>query len=67
MERISDTFREVWEKFFKQSIDEPSHPAFYQFISHVIFKEFVKEKHQIDTSHDDYVSPLMNEEENALR
>lgn len=67
MLRVSDTFREGWEKFLKQSIDQSAYPAFYQFISHQLFLEFVKGKHVIATSVDDYVSPLTKEEENALR
>ncbi len=65
--RVSDTFRQDWMEFMKKSIDQPASPAFFQFVTHRIFKELVKAKHQLAESVKDQASPITKDEENALR
>ncbi len=67
--RVSDTFRDDWDKFLRVTIGQAASPAFFQFVSHRIFKDLVKQKHQITGSSDDHNQPnrLTKHEENALR
>lgn len=65
--RVSDTFREDWERFLRKTIGQPASPTFFQFVSHRIFKELVKGKHEIAQSDQEQASPITKEEENALR
>lgn len=65
--RVSDTFREDWEKFLWQTIGQHASPTFFQYVSHRVFKELVKGKHQLAESDEDHASPITNDEENALR
>ena len=67
--RTSDSFREDWETFLLESINEPAAPAFYQYVSHQIFREIVKDHHQLpETAEQSSTqSQLTNFEEKALR
>ena len=77
--RVSDTFRKVWVEFLRQTIGQPASPTFFQFVSHRIFKELVKAKHQLPESVEDQLaesfedqledqaSPITKDDENVLR
>ena len=69
--RTSQVFRSDWIQFVAQAIQQSAQPAFYQYITHYVFKiliekEFSPNKDVQDTSeHPD--CPLTKIEENALR
>ena len=65
--RVSDTFKKDWDTFLEQTIDHTASPTFYQFISHRLFQEFIKRRHQIAENEDCIANPLSREDENALR
>ena len=66
--RVSDTFKKDWDTFLEQTIDHTASPTFYQFISHRLFQEFIKRRHQIAESNEDCIAnPLSGEDETALR
>lgn len=65
--RVSDAFREDWEKFLQLTIGQAASPTFFQFVSHEVFKELVKTRHEIPESEGDQPSRITKEEENALR
>lgn len=65
--RVSDGFRDGWEKFIQQTIGQAASPTFFQYVSHEIFKDLVKEQHELPESAEDQASHITNEEENALR
>lgn len=65
--RTSDKFKREWGDFLEE-IGQVALPAFYQFVSNVVFKELVHQHHQISTTETQSgISPLTFEEENALR
>lgn len=65
--RVSDAFQKDWEKFLRDAICQPASPTFFQYVSHRIFKELVKEKHRVSETLEDQASPITKEDENALR
>ena len=66
-------------EFLRQTIGQPASPTFFQFVSHRIFKELVKAKHQLPESVEDQLaesvedqledqaSPITKDDENVLR
>lgn len=65
--RSSDSFKQGWVLFMKNSIDRPALPTFFQYVSHRIFRELVKGKHQIVESEEDQASSITKLDQNALR
>ena len=65
--RVSDGFKDSWEKFLRQSIGQAASPTFFQYVSHEIFKQLVKAQHEIPQSTEDQASHISKDEENALR
>lgn len=67
--RVSDSFRNDWDKFMRKTIGQAASPTFFQYVSHRIFKDLVKKKHQIVgcSANQKQPSHLTKHEENALR
>lgn len=66
--RISDAFESNWEKFLQNAISQALSPTFFLFISHEMFKDLIKLKHEIPPDCDEYqASNITKEEENAWR
>jgi len=67
--RTSDSFREDWDKFLLESLGEPASPTFFQFVSHRIFRELVKDHHQLPETEGNSCAQnaVTNLEEKALR
>jgi hypothetical protein len=64
--RVSDGFKHDWDKFLMLSVHESASPAFYQHVSHRVFRDFVKRKHAfVEASVE--ASPITIDEENSLR
>ena len=63
--RVSDAYKQYWEDFLQQSIYQPASPTFFQFVSHEMFKELVKAKHELPESTKDQPSPITKDDENA--
>ena len=69
--RTADTFVSDWRTFLVESIRLKAFPAFYQFVTHHIFKELIKVEYAVNAEagcHQESPSrPLTHEEQNALR
>ena len=69
--RIAQTFRDSWETFLQQSVGRNAHPAFYQHVTHSIFKELIEWEFFVPpqtTPEDEHPNrPLSFVELNALR
>ncbi len=66
--RSSKNFFVLWSKFLSQSINKGS-PIFFQYITHHLFTQLVKEHHPVPPArmHFEAVDRLTYEENNALR
>jgi len=68
--RTADTFVNDWRVFLSDSVRLKAFPAFYQFVTHHIFKELIKEEYPVTEStkcdHESPGRPLTYEEQNAL-
>ena len=67
--RTAKSFREKWSDFVKLSTEQQASPAFYQYVTDVIFKELIRRHCPVEscttsTSRD---TSLTNEEANAIR
>lgn len=62
-------FKESWEMFLHQSINDVASPTFFQFVSYEVFEIMVKAKWEIPSSRSvqNQASHMTVEEENALR
>jgi len=66
--RASDTFRRDWKTFLHESFQVEAFPAFYQFVTHHMFKELLKMEYPLpEVSTNTCARPLTLEEKNALR
>jgi hypothetical protein len=66
--RVTNSFKMEWEKFMCDSIKDPSLPTFYQFVSHFIFKELVKQKFPLPYSTlIAHLSTITELDENSIR
>jgi len=69
--RTADNFVNDWRVFLSDSVRLKAFPAFYQFVTHHIFKELIKEEYPVTEStkcdHESPGRPLTYEEQNALR
>ena len=66
--RSSADFHQKWVQFVQQAIDKTPSPAFYQHVTHEVFKSIIKLKYPIQESNSDVSGThLTREEENALR
>ena len=67
--RTAVTFRNDWKVFLHNSISQQAHPAFYQHVTSMVFKELMKTEYPLSppdiAEHPD--RPLTFEERNALR
>ncbi len=67
--RTTKAFRHEWDKFLEASVGEKQLPTLYQYLTHRMFKELIKNKYAIPEtgSSEEQLCPLTWEEENALR
>ena len=69
--RTSKKFNQEWSQFLQESVGHQASPAFFQFVTHRIFKELITMEYPVavDTTapSETLQCPLMFEEENALR
>ena len=66
--RTSAGFKAEWQKFLDKAVKQQPSVAFYQFVTHELFKELIKMEFTVDTEKDNKtLSPLTHEEKNALR
>jgi len=65
--RTSSSFSKEWENFLEKSMTEKQSVAFYQYVSHEVFKELIKLQHPLNaTSTSDDIPPLSHDEKNAV-
>ena len=66
--RTSANFKAEWQKFLDKAVKQQPSVAFYQFVTHKLFKELIKMEFTMDTEKDNKaLPPLTYEEKNALR
>lgn len=67
--RTSDSFKKEWTTFLKNSVQVELSAAFYQYVTHEVFKELIKSNHPVNFANVSAqpLPPLTNVEENALR
>ena len=69
--RTSVTFKREWSKFLQESVGHQASPAFFQYVTHTVFKELIRMEYPVaadtTTSGESPKYPLSYEEENALR
>ena len=69
--RTSKNFKEEWSQFLQASVGHQASPAFFQFVTHTVFKELITMEYPIavhtTTPVESPQCPLTYEEENALR
>ena len=65
--RTSASFKAEWENFLDKATKQQPSVAFYQFVTHELFKELIKMEFTVDTEKDKTLAPLTHEEKNALR
>lgn len=65
--RTSSSFKAEWQKFLDKAVKQQRSVAFYQFVTHELFKELIKMEFIVDSKKDKTLPPLTHEEKNALR
>lgn len=70
--RVKDSFREDWKKFLQESIGREASPTFFQYVTHELFKELVKARHELpqgeeEQAEEEQADNISLEDENALR
>ena len=69
--RTADTFVHDWRVFLTKSVNMKAFPAFYQFVTHAMFKELIKAHYPVlnntDVADEMPSRPLTHVEQNALR
>ena len=65
--RVSATFRLEWDQFLMESIQENACPTFYQYVTHRMFRDFVRKKHLVTAPEAQQASAITHDEENVVR
>ena len=69
--RTSKDFKEEWSQFLKKSVRHQASPAFFQFVTHTVFKELITLEYPVSVNTtapaESPQCPLTYEEENALQ
>ncbi len=65
--RTSDSFKKEWRLFVEKSVQLDMSAAFYQYVTHEVFKELIKSEYPVFSANAASLPPLTNIEENALR
>ena len=65
--RVSASFQDEWETFLMESIHESASPTFFQYVSHRMFRGFIKSMHAVTQTGAEQTSKITKDEENALR
>ena len=69
--RTADSFVQDWRIFLNHSVNMKAFSAFYQFVTHTIFKELIKAQYPVSSNEAVNIElpsrPLTHEEQNALR
>lgn len=65
--RTADTFVKDWRAFLNDSVGQKAYPAFFQFVTHTVFKELLKHQYPVsEQTTENPERPLTYQEQNAL-
>ena len=65
--RVSATYRLEWDQFLMESIQENACPTFFQYVTHRMFRDFVRKKHLVTAPEAQQASAITHDEENVFK